>query len=133
MQSHRLSTCSTINGEAWYGDSAREILNGVTAEQAQAHPIANAHSIWELVLHVEAWCKFCLRRGAGNADPSLANNAERIGLAAGEGTSEQAWKEAVVIFRKHLKLVEAIKRFSDDRLEATSRAGHTTSTGSSRA
>src|SRR5215469_3550582 len=46
---------STIKGEAWYGDSLREILDGVTASQAQAHPIAKAHSIWELVIHVEAW------------------------------------------------------------------------------
>ena len=36
---------STISGEAWYGDSLREILNGVTAAQAQARPLANVHSI----------------------------------------------------------------------------------------
>jgi hypothetical protein len=58
---------SAINGEAWYGDSLREILNGVTAEQAKAHPIPNAHSIWELVIHVEAWIK--LFHGAMQGTP----------------------------------------------------------------
>jgi len=51
---------SAINGEAWYGDSLRKILDNVTAKQAEARPIPKAHSIWELVLHVEAWVKFCL-------------------------------------------------------------------------
>ena len=36
---------SAINGEAWYGDSVREILEKVTANQAKARPISNAHSI----------------------------------------------------------------------------------------
>lgn len=42
-------------GEAWHGDSLFEILRGVTAAQAAARPITNAHSIWELVLHISAW------------------------------------------------------------------------------
>ena len=30
---------SAINGEAWYGDSLREILDKVTAKHAQARPL----------------------------------------------------------------------------------------------
>lgn len=41
-----------LEGEAWHGPSVLEILEGVTAAQAAAHPIAGAHSIWELVLHL---------------------------------------------------------------------------------
>src|SRR6201987_5238721 len=51
---------STLNGEAWYGDSLRQILKDVTAKQAQTNPIPNAHSIWELLCHMEAWVKFAL-------------------------------------------------------------------------
>jgi len=40
-----------LEGEAWHGPSVLETLEGVSAEQAAAHPIAGAHSIWELVLH----------------------------------------------------------------------------------
>ena len=39
-----------FDGEAWHGDSLFEILKGVSAKQAAARPVANAHSIWELVL-----------------------------------------------------------------------------------
>src|SRR5437016_4596276 len=40
-------------GSAWYGSSVREVLNGVTAEQAHARPFAKAHSIWELTRHID--------------------------------------------------------------------------------
>ena len=43
------------DGEPWHGPSLKEILSGVTAEQAAAKPLANAHSIWEITLHVAAW------------------------------------------------------------------------------
>ena len=36
-------------GEAWHGPSLRELLQDVTAEQAEARPVAGAHSIRELV------------------------------------------------------------------------------------
>jgi DinB superfamily len=41
-----------LEGDAWHGPSVLETLEGVTVEQAAAHPIAGAHSIWELVLHL---------------------------------------------------------------------------------
>ena len=34
-----------------------EILEDVDADQAARHPIENAHSIWELVLHAAAWAE----------------------------------------------------------------------------
>jgi hypothetical protein len=51
---------ATINGEAWYGGSLREILTEVTVKQAQAYSIASAHSIWELLYHLESWVKFAI-------------------------------------------------------------------------
>ena len=54
-------------GEAWHGDSLFEILEGVTAAQASARPIKNAHTIWELVLHIAAWDDAVLRRFGGVA------------------------------------------------------------------
>jgi len=55
---HQLA--STINGNAWYGDSLQKMLNDVTAKQAQARDIPSAHSIWELLCHVDAWVNFTL-------------------------------------------------------------------------
>lgn len=41
-----------LEGEAWHGPSVLESLAGVSADEAAAHPISGAHSIWEIVLHV---------------------------------------------------------------------------------
>jgi hypothetical protein len=114
---------SAINGEAWHGDSLRTILDNVTAEQAEGRPLPNihtAHSIWELVLHLEAWVKFCLGAVQGTPIPTwLAMPKERDWPPVVEA-GEQAWKQAVnSFFSSHLELVEALKTLSDDRLEAT--------------
>ena len=56
-----------FEGDAWHGDSIKELLAGVTAATAAARPIKNAHSIWELVLHIAAWDEIgrasCRERG----------------------------------------------------------------------
>jgi uncharacterized damage-inducible protein DinB len=52
-------------GDAWHGPSLRATLDGVTPQMAAARPVANAHSIWEIVLHVAAWRGEVLRRLAG--------------------------------------------------------------------
>lgn len=111
---------SVIDGEAWYGDSLRKILDNVTAEQAKAHPIPNAHSIWELVLHVEVWARFCLGAVHGVPIPPWATMPKEQDWPPVGDTGEQAWKQAVSsFFSCHLKLAEALKSLSDDRLEST--------------
>jgi uncharacterized damage-inducible protein DinB len=111
---------SAINGDAWYGDSLRKILDKVTAKEAQAWPIANAHSIWELIVHVEAWVKFCLDAVQGTPIPAWSTMPKEQDWPLVGNTSEQTWKQAVgSFFSTHLKLVEALKTFSDERLEAT--------------
>jgi hypothetical protein len=111
---------STINGEAWYGDSLREILAGVTAEQALAHPIPSAHSIWELVIHVEAWVNFASGAVQGVPIPPWPAMPKELDWPPVTEAGEPAWQIAVTaFFASHLKLVEAIKVFGDQRLDAT--------------
>jgi hypothetical protein len=111
---------STINGEAWYGDSLREILAGVTAEQAQGHPISSAHSIWELVIHLEAWVNFADGAVQGVPIPPWPAMPKELDWPPVTEASEKAWQvEVASFFASHLKLVEAIKGFSDERLEST--------------
>ena len=43
-----------FEGSAWHGDSLLELLADVTAKTAAARPIKDAHSIWELLLHIAA-------------------------------------------------------------------------------
>ena len=56
---------ASLTGPAWHGPSLLEILEGVTAEEARHHPVASAHSIAEIVLHVTAWMSAAERRLAG--------------------------------------------------------------------
>ncbi len=55
-----------MDGEAWHGPSVLDVLEGITFEQAAAHPISGVHSIWELVLHLCGTYDLVLRRLAGD-------------------------------------------------------------------
>lgn len=59
----------SFEGEAWHGPSVLEALQDVTPEEAHAHPVAGAHSIWELVLHLAGDYRLVLRRLQGNDAP----------------------------------------------------------------
>lgn len=56
---------ATVTGPMWHGPALEEVLHGVSAEQAAAHPIAGAHSIWELTLHIATWAEIPRARLAG--------------------------------------------------------------------
>ena len=53
-------------GDAWHGPALRELLGDVTAQEANARPIASAHSVWELVLHLTVWAREVERRTLGS-------------------------------------------------------------------
>src|ERR1041385_2923573 len=55
----------SIEGEAWHGPALNELLNDVTAEEAAAKPIPDAHSIWEILLHIITDQELVLERLAG--------------------------------------------------------------------
>ena len=57
---------AAYGGPAWHGPSLRELLDGVTEEQARARPVANAHTILELVVHIRAWMDAVSERLAGS-------------------------------------------------------------------
>src|SRR5215469_4665108 len=116
---HQLN--STINGEAWYGDSLQQILNDVTAEQARVHTIPGAHSIWELLCHLEAWVNFTLGAVQGVPIPGWPGMPIELDWPPVTDTREHAWKRmGDSFFANHLRLVETIKTFTDERLEASS-------------
>ncbi len=100
-------------GEAWHGDSLFEILDGVAAAQAAAHPIKHAHSIWDLVLHITAWDSAVRRRLTGEAvDLSDEQNFPPV-----MDPSETAWRRALEHAKRvHNELVEAVAAFPDERL-----------------
>ncbi len=103
-----------FEGGAWHGPGVLEVIEGVTAAQAASHPIPEAHSIWELVLHISAWEGACRRRLKG----------DRAELSDGEDwptindTTEQAWAQAKAFLTEgHRKLRAAIKETPEIRLD----------------
>jgi hypothetical protein len=79
-------------GGAWHGPSVREALVGVTAQQAHARPLPNAHSIWELVHHIAVWEIVGRRRLEGyRAEIDISSTAD---LPGADDTSEPAWEQA---------------------------------------
>ena len=79
----------TVRGPMWHGPALLEALEGVTPERAAAHPIAGAHSIWEIVLHLTAGYTLLLRR-AGGERASLLTEEEWPAMPAPTSESQRA-------------------------------------------
>ena len=89
-------------GDAWHGSSVRVILEDVDAAQAAARPLAEAHSIHEIVLHMTAWTREITRRlRTGIArDPEMGDWPDADG----------AWDAAVAALdAAHAELLAAIR------------------------
>ena len=103
-----------FNGDAWHGPSVMSLLDGVTAQEAAAHPIPGAHSIWELTLHIAAWDDACRRRLEG--DPAQLTGDENWRPIT--DTSEAAWEQTKrELIDKHRGLLNAISAIDDSRLD----------------
>jgi uncharacterized damage-inducible protein DinB len=63
----------TVTGPMWHGPALSELLHGVEAEDAAARPIAGAHTIWELVLHITAWAEIARDRLEGRRTSGITD------------------------------------------------------------
>jgi len=116
-ETHRINSQlkRVYQGEAWHGPSLREILDGVTAEQAAAKPIPNAHSIWELVNHIIAWEQIAQRRLDG--DP-MKNPSDDVNFPPVGDASEAAWDGTLkALEASNQSLRDAIKKIDDAKLD----------------
>jgi uncharacterized damage-inducible protein DinB len=101
----------TFEGKAWHGPSVLEAVAGVTPEQAAARPIAGAHTIHELVLHLSGTYRLVLRRLKGDGT-QLAPEEDW------PATSSASWLDAVGTLKKlHAELVQAVAAFPEARLD----------------
>ncbi len=104
----------SFEGGAWHGPALLEVLDGVTAKQAAARPVAGAHSIWELVLHLQGWTGVELERLAGKT----VEEREAGDWPAVTDTSKAAWREALRKLEKiHRDLFAAVERLPESRLQ----------------
>jgi uncharacterized damage-inducible protein DinB len=103
----------SFDGEAWHGPTLMEIVDGIDARTAAARPLANAHNIWELVLHVAAWEDVVRRRIHGESctltDEQNFGHVERV--------TDAGWQQAVKDLReKHAALLQTVSALPESRL-----------------
>lgn len=103
-----------FEGDAWHGPALFELLEDVDARTASVKPVANVHSIWELVLHIAVWDGVILRRLAGEVcQPEGDANFPPV-----RDASAAAWRKAVAdVKHTHDTLVKTVAALPESRLE----------------
>src|SRR5215471_15247190 len=104
----------SVAGPMWHGPALDEVLDSVTPEVAAAHSIADAHSIWELVLHVTVWADVARERlrGERTGDPTPEENWPAV-----TDVTPAAWTSAVDHMRQSYRaLANEVKQLDDSRL-----------------
>lgn len=100
-----------FEGDAWHGPALLEVLDGVSAEEAAAHPVAGVHGIWEIVLHLVATRRVVLRRLGGEA--AVASAEEDWPLP--DDTGDAAWSVTLRDLKQtHGELQQVISRLMRD-------------------
>ena len=61
--------------DPWHGPATAGLLLDLTGQEAATHPIPNAHSAWEIVLHMTAWQNE-VRRRLGGKEPDLPEEGD---------------------------------------------------------
>ena len=103
-----------MNGEAWHGPHLEELLSDISAQQAAAHPVAEAHSIWELVNHLGSWNEILAQRASGQ---TVAVTQEQDWPPVRD-TSTESWKRALEQMRaSRAQLRSAVERLNDEKLD----------------
>ena len=100
------------DGPAWHGGALAENLDSINPDQAASRPLPDAHSVWEIVLHMTGWTREVARRLEGG-EPGTP--AEGDWPAVGR-VSEQAWARArAALGEAHGALAAAVECFPEAR------------------
>ena len=106
-----------LRGDAWHGPPLSELLDGIEAGAAGGRPVPSAHSVWELVLHIEIYLRIALDAIGGAAMPELYGS-EKDWPAPGRGEGD--WNRAKKrLFETGEQLASTVEDFRDARLGDT--------------
>jgi uncharacterized damage-inducible protein DinB len=106
-----------FEGNAWHGPSVREVLEGDTPETATRKVLPEAHTIWEIVLHIAAWEKFVRRRLEGEKvkGPTGVEDWPVV-----YDPSPAAWRRTIdTLVEGHHQLIQVIFKMSEEKLNET--------------
>jgi uncharacterized damage-inducible protein DinB len=105
-----------FDGDPWHGDSLTKILSSVSASAAARRPLAHAHSIWELVLHMTGWKREVAARMRGKpaGEPPLGDWPSAPG---GTAADDGAWRDALDdLASAHRELLDAVRPLAPAKL-----------------
>lgn len=109
------------HGEPWHGLSRAAILADITAKEASLRPPGGVHSIWELVLHMDAWTQEVTRR-LGGAAPELPQQGDWPAIPEPTDAEWQSARHG--LDETHAALITAMKAAPDMDLDAMVGATH---------
>ena len=99
-----------LEADPWHGPSILQVLDGVTAEEAAAHPIPDTHSIWELLFHVTAWTR-AVRARILNIPTDLQGDAN---FPPVHNTTAEAWQASIEdLIQAHAELYATLNGLTD--------------------
>lgn len=107
---------ATFDGTPWHGQALSGILDGIGALEASAHSVTDAHSIWELVLHMTYWRRVVLAASPDSRSPTTSPILPRTGECPAKRLRE-AWQETRdELHRTQEELLAALDSVDEDRL-----------------
>lgn len=102
-------------GNAWHGPAVLDVLEGITATQAAARPLPNAHSIFELTHHLAAWIGEATARIQGQPAGDPADGDFPL---VGNLIDEAAWDAVRArLARRHAAFLDVVAAFDPARLD----------------
>ena len=103
-----------MRGEAWHGDNVWSILESVEWEDAFARPLAQSHTIWELVAHMTFWETEVRKRLEGATAPP----DEKLNFPEMPVPGAAQWQRVLQDFRtSNIGFRAAVAALNDARLE----------------
>ncbi len=100
-------------GSAWHGPAVLQLVKDIDAKTAVAKPLDDVHSIWELLLHIEAWDRAGLIRLSGQK----CQMTGKKNFPPVTSSTDALWRETVAQVKgTHDELVETVAGLSESRL-----------------
>ena len=96
-------------GDPWHGSSITDVLKGITADIANQRTVPQAHTIWELVLHMTVWTREVTSRVKGAAPKNPPEDWPVPRFGGGEAAWESAKKDLESAQRELEQVVDGLK------------------------
>lgn len=107
---------ASFNGSTWHGPSLLDQLKGLDTEVAARKANPNAHSIWELVLHIIAWREFAIQKLSGNEAYDLPIGGEKDWPIVDHMFPESWGNTLTSLANTQQRLLDQIEYIKDDKL-----------------